>query len=259
MNNSHIEKTVLLYLQMLQIPFKQEEQSLHINFPKTLSHLQGEYGILSSQEKHMQSFLQAVAPIVSQYVKGTLFGTVEQSYWQSHFPEQTAERYLFVWFKISVFGVTLDHYIKGIGFDFETNKSFYIENDILSHIPAITEKKQIQTFWKENLTDSVLENTKQIVHTHALRLLQNKQFFQQEQLDTEIKRIHDYYQLLQKENSTAESIFVADEELAYHRHLLEQEKELLLLQQNEKYKLNEESIHIEPIFCIALQIKKTVS
>lgn len=165
--------------------------------------------------------------------------------------------YLLIWFKTTLNGNTVEEYLKGFKYNFQTRSISFIEDSYVEQLDSINEG--IIKGYSNDLIKDVYNEVEIIAKKDAENFIVNKELELQDQLQKEVDRINEYYNILETENSKAETSkgASATEELK----LLKKEKERLIEQQKKKYISEAPVVTLEPIAVILLRenIEKAVA
>lgn len=211
-------------------------------------------------------FTQKIAQLVAEYNSGVGSGSNLRTI-QSHlnnlkekFPncdfqigQSKYERvdYLIVWFKTTVNIYLTEEYLKGFKLNlnngvFESPPEAHEINDFLNDI-----NEELITDIPNDVIEKALSELYSIAQVDAKGFIKEKQDENNKTLENEIKRINEYYDLLELENELAESSkgLGPEEELL----LLKQEREALIEQQIKKNHFQQQEVTIEPVAILLLK------
>jgi len=247
----------------------------HLVFPKKLHHVFKEEQMnitFLKEHQHLASFittesyvLQKIAHVVTQQPKGMSHAflpfslqEVKQRARQLFSPDCTitfqqentiTQRYLVLWFKFTLKGFKVEESLRAFKYNLATGDISFLPFDLQELFSRVTEsKKALPTI--ENIEEINEKMMKKATKSGASFVKEKTSEVEQE-LEKEIKRIHDYYDLLQLEDAFAETASTV-ETREEREESLKSERYLLIEQQKIKYTFHEEDLTIEPVEMVVL-------
>lgn len=157
--------------------------------------------------------------------------------------------YILIWFKTTIKGIMIDEYLKGLKFDIKSKKIEELAGDVNEIMAGISE--ELIGGYDELQLDQYFEEIMQHAKKGAEQYLERKQLETLDTLNLEVKRINDYYDMLEADNQLAETSKGKDPQAEIE--LLKKERAALIEQQKSKYKLNFDETVIEPVAILMLR------
>jgi hypothetical protein len=280
MNNNALKQFVLSSCDYLGIPVEINQNVYQLHIPDGLKNVfDSEIYELSFDKTDNPNqlyvttesyFIQKLAKIISSRLSGYCSGSIRfplqriKDGISPMFPdcevtvgekETIFDSVLMIWWKTKVKTFMMEEQTKGLQYHFQSGEV----EEVPDH--ALQLFDHLDTEYPDHLSDEIIEQAYHILIEKAkqasTQFIQKKKLEAQHHLQQEIIRISNYYDLLIQENATAETS-KQNQNLSQEREMLRKEKELLIEQQREKYKVDENSIQIEVylVMLVTKQIEK---
>lgn len=150
------------------------------------------------------------------------------------------EEEIYIWYKTTIKGNMIEENIDLYGYNFKTKKVKEVKNE--EEIELINTSIKLNESVKHSKISEAEEQIIKLIETKTEKLIKEKKEEALEMIEREVKRINDYFELVKKEHQSSYT-HTSYEDFG----IINKEKDNLILQQKEKYAIDEENVTIKPI------------